>query len=309
MTEQNTTDAPTAADTTSTPGTADGTGTAGTGGPAGEAGSGPVTVLVTAATGKTGRRVAERLTAAGLTVRAGSRTGETVFDWAAPDTWAPALKGADLVYVNYYPDLAAPGAIEAMRVFGKEAAAAGVRRLVLLSGRGEQEAVYSEGALLEGGVPVTVVRGAFFAQNFSEGWLGEGLEQGEIAFPAGDTAEPFIDVEDLADVLVAALTDERHAGRTYNVTGPRTITFAEAAAEISRAAGREVRYVPVTGEEYRAALEESGFPPAEAAWLTELFQMLLDGHNASTTDDVREVLGREPRDFAEFARQVWGGGS
>ncbi|AZK97444.1 MULTISPECIES: Rossmann-fold NAD(P)-binding domain-containing protein [Streptomyces] len=273
------------------------------------AGSGPVTVLVTAATGKTGRRVVERLTAAGLRVRAGSRTGETVFDWEAPDTWAPALKGADLAYVNYFPDLAAPGAIAAMRAFGREAAAAGVRRLVLLSGRGEPEAVFSEGALADAGVPVTVVRGAFFAQNFSEGWLGEGLEQGEIAFPAGDTGEPFVDAEDLADVLVATLTDERHAGRTYEITGPRVVTFAEAAAEISRAAGREIRYIPVSGDEYRAGLEASGLPPAEAAWLTELFGTLLDGHNASTTDGVREVLGREPRDFAAFARREWGGGN
>ncbi|MYS63542.1 NmrA family NAD(P)-binding protein [Streptomyces sp. SID5473] len=268
-----------------------------------------MTVLVTAATGKTGRRVVERLTAAGLRVRAGSRTGETVFDWEAPDTWAPALKGADLAYVNYFPDLAAPGAIAAMRAFGREAAAAGVRRLVLLSGRGEPEAVFSEGALADAGVPVTVVRGAFFAQNFSEGWLGEGLEQGEIAFPAGDTGEPFVDAEDLADVLVATLTDERHAGRTYEITGPRVVTFAEAAAEISRAAGREIRYIPVSGDEYRAGLEASGLPPAEAAWLTELFGTLLDGHNASTTDGVREVLGREPRDFAAFARREWGGGN
>ncbi|QDY79851.1 NmrA family NAD(P)-binding protein [Streptomyces qinzhouensis] len=272
------------------------------------AGAGTVTVLVTAATGKTGRRVAERLTAAGLTVRAGSRTGETAFDWAAPETWAPALKGADLAYVNYFPDLAAPGAVEDMRIFGKAAAAGGVRRLVLLSGRGEPDAVAAEQALGEAGLPVTVVRGAFFAQNFSEGWLAEGLDQGEIAFLGGDAAEPFVDVDDLADVLVAALTDERHAGRAYDITGPRVMTFAEAAAEISRVTGREIRYIPVTGEAYRAGLTESGLPAADAAWLTELFEMLLDGHNASTTTGVRDVLGREPRDFAEFAERAWGGG-
>ncbi|MFE0426504.1 NmrA family NAD(P)-binding protein [Streptomyces sp. NPDC058953] len=269
----------------------------------------PATVLVTAATGKTGHRVAARLTAAGLTVRAGSRTGDTVFDWTAPATWAPALKGADLAYVNYFPDLAAPGAPEALRAFGRAAADAGVRRLVLLSGRGEPDAVASEKALRESGVPLTVVRASFFAQNFSEGPMAEGLDRGEIVFPAGETAEPFIDAEDLADVLVAALVEDRHSGRTYEVTGPRLLTFAEVAAEISRASGRGVVYVPVPGEAYRDALRQAGLPEADAAWVADLFVMLLDGHNASTTDGVREVIGREPRDFAEFADREWGGGN
>lgn len=267
------------------------------------------TVLVTAATGKTGHRVAERLSAAGHTVRAGSRSGGTLFDWTDPATWAPALKGAELAYVNYFPDLAAPGASEALRAFGRAAAEAGVRRLVLLSGRGEPEAVASEEALREAGVPLTVVRAAFFAQNFSEGPMAEGLERGEIVFPAGDTAEPFIDAEDLADVLVAALTEDGHTGRTYEVTGPRLLTFAEVAAEISRASGRETAYIAVPGEAYRAALREAGYPDEDAAWVTELFVTLLDGHNASTTDGVREVLGREPRDFTEFADREWGGGN
>lgn len=264
-----------------------------------------ITVLVTAATGKTGRRVVPRLAARGITVRAGSRNGETVFDWESPDTWAPALKGMQRAYVNYYPDLAAPAAAQAMRAFGAAAAEAGVGRLVLLSGRGEPEAVASEAALAECGVPLTVVRASFFAQNFSEGPMAEGLGRGEIAFPAGDTAEPFIDAEDLADVLVAALVEDGHEGRTYEVTGPRPITFAEVAAEISAALGREIRYVPLPGAAYRAALQEAGLSEPEASWLTELFTTLLDGHNASTTTDVREVLGREPGDFAAFARREW----
>ncbi|MEU9603359.1 NmrA family transcriptional regulator [Streptomyces sp. NPDC048057] len=268
--------------------------------------SGDLTVLVTAATGKTGRRVVPRLTARGITVRAGSRTGDTVFDWQAPDTWAPALQGVQRAYVNYYPDLAAPGAVEAMRAFGATAAKSGVSRLVLLSGRGEPAAVAAEAALAECGVPLTVVRASFFAQNFSEGPMAEGLGRGEIAFPAGDTAEPFIDAEDLADVLVAALVEDGHEGRTYEVTGPRPMTFAEVAAEVSSALGREVRYVPVPGAAYQAALQEAGLSEPEAMWLTDLFTTLLDGHNASSTTGVRELLGREPGDFAAFARREWG---
>ncbi len=262
------------------------------------------TVLVTAATGKTGHRVAERLAERGVQVRAGSRRGAVPFDWEDPSTWAPALGGADAAYVTYYPDLAGPGATEAMRAFGQAAAAAGVGRLVLLSGRGEPDAVEAESALREAGVPLTVVRASFFAQNFSEGPMAEGVAQGELVFPAGGTAEPFIDADDLADVMVAVLTEEGHTGETYEVTGSRLLTFQEAAEEIGRATGREVRYVPVTGEEYQGMLQQVGLPAQDAQWLVELFTMLMDGHNASTTDGVRQVLGRAPRDFADYARDA-----
>ncbi|MFJ4876684.1 NmrA family transcriptional regulator [Streptomyces sp. NPDC088745] len=266
------------------------------------------TVLVTAASGKTGRRVAERLTARGLDVRAGSRTGAVPFDWEDEKTWGPALAGADAAYVTYYPDLAAPGAVAAMHGFGLAAGEQGVRRLVVLSGRGEPEAVRAENALREAwGDPsgLTVVRAAFFAQNFSEGALAEGVAAGEIAFPAGDTAEPWVDAEDLADAVVETLVAPGHGGEVYELTGPRLLTFAEVAAELSRATGREVRYVPVTVPEYASALQGHGLPAGEAQWLAGLFGGLLDGHNASTTEGVRRVLGRAPRDFRTFTATTW----
>ncbi|MFB7452365.1 NmrA family transcriptional regulator [Streptomyces sp. NPDC056194] len=267
------------------------------------------TILVTSATGKTGRRVAERLAARGATVRAGSRSGATVFDWEAPETWAPALRGADAAYVAYYPDLAAPGAVEAMETFGRLAAENGVRRLTLLSGRGEPEAVLAEEALraAASGAELTVVRAAFFAQNFNEGLLAEGVAEGAVVFPAGDTAEPFIDADDLADVVVETLTADGHAGRVHEVTGPRPVGFAEVAAEISRASGRPVVYRPVSGTEYAQLLAGFGLPAGEAQWLAALFGTLLDGHNASATDGVKRILGREPRSFTEFAAEAWGG--
>ncbi|MEU4102702.1 NmrA family NAD(P)-binding protein [Streptomyces tanashiensis] len=267
------------------------------------------TILVTSATGKTGRRVAERLAARGVTVRAGSRTGATVFDWEAPETWAPALRGADAAYVAYYPDLAAPGAVEAMDAFGRLAVEHGVRRLTLLSGRGEPEAVLAEEALraAASGVELTVVRASFFAQNFSEGLLAEGVAEGAVVFPAGDTAEPFIDVDDLADVVVETLTADGHAGRVHEVTGPRPVGFAEVAAAISRASGRPVVYQAVSPAEYAGLLAGFGLPAGEAEWLAALFATLLDGHNASATDGVKRILGREPRSFADFAAEVWGG--
>ncbi|MFB7645408.1 NmrA family transcriptional regulator [Streptomyces sp. NPDC056084] len=267
------------------------------------------TVLVTSGTGKTGRRVVERLGSGDVPVRVGSRAGEVRFDWADDSTWGAALRGADAAYVAYYPDLAAPGAQDAMRLFGRTAVDTGVRRVVLLSGRGEPEAVLAESALGEAYPDLTVIRSAFFAQNFSEGAMTEGVLAGVVAFPGGGTAEPWIDADDVADVVVAALTENGHEGQTYELTGPRLLTFAEAAAEISRITGRAVRYTAVSGTEYAESLNRFGLPVPEAEWLAGLFTTLLDGHNASTTDGVKRVLGREPRDFAAFARHAAAAGA
>lgn len=268
-------------------------------------------VLVTSGTGKTGRRVVERLAARGVPVRAGSRGGEVVFDWSDPSGWEAALSGAEAAYVAYFPDLAAPGAPEAMTAFGRIARGCGVRRLVLLSGRGEPQAVVAEEALraAAGEAELTVVRSAFFAQNFSEGALLDGVLGGEVVFPAGGSAEPFVDADDLADVVVAALCGEAGAGAVHELTGPRPLTFAEAAAELTRATGREVRYVPVTGPQYAAMLERYGMPQDEAGFLAGLFTTLLDGHNASVTDGVERALGRDPKPFAAFAAEAARDGS
>lgn len=268
--------------------------------------TGVATVLVTAATGKTGHRVADRLTALGHEVRRGSRGGAVPFDWADRATWEPALRGADAAYVNYYPDLAAPGAPEDMRALGRLAAGAGVRRLVLLSGRGEPQAVVAEDALRECGLEVRAVRASFFAQNFSEGALADGVAAGELVFPAGATAEPFVDADDLADVLVAVLTDERPGSSVHEVTGPRSLTFAQAAEEIAAVTGGPVVYTGVTAGAYAGLLTDFGLPAPEARWLAELFAELLDGHNSATADGVREILGRDPRDFADFAKEAFG---
>ncbi|MFI7368127.1 NmrA family transcriptional regulator [Streptomyces sp. NPDC050149] len=263
-------------------------------------------VLVTSGTGKTGSRVAERLAARGVPVRAGSRSGEVPFDWADPSGWEAALSGADAAYVAYYPDLAAPGAPEAMSTFGEIAGRCGVRRLVLLSGRGEPQAVVAEEALraAAGDAELTVVRSAFFAQNFSEGALLDGVLGGEVVFPAGGCAEPFVDVDDLADVVVAALCGAGGGGTVHELTGPRALTFAEAAAELTGATGREVRYVAVTGPQYASMLQQYGVPEAEAGFLAGLFTFLLDGHNAPVTDGVKQALGRDPKPFAAFAAEA-----
>lgn len=275
------------------------------------------TTLVLGGTGKTGRRVAERLEARGMPVRVGSRSGEPPFDWNDQTTWSPALEGAGSAYVSYYPDLAIPGSVAAVRSFAKLAAEAGVRRLVLLSGRGEEEAQRAERALREvgedTGVEWTIVRCSWFNQNFDENYLLEPVLGGEVALPSGDVPEPFVDADDIADVAVAALTEDGHAGEIYELTGPRLLTMEEAVGEIAEATGRKIRFVPVLLEEYEAVLAEQDVPPEFSLFLTYLFGEVLDGRNAYLTDGVRRALGREPKDFSEYAREtaatgVWDGG-
>ncbi|WP_371522511.1 NmrA family transcriptional regulator [Kitasatospora sp. NBC_01300] len=257
-------------------------------------------VLVVGGTGKTGRRVAERLAGSGYEVRVGSRSGAVAFDWHDEGTWEAALEGVSAAYLTYYPDLAFPGAVEAVGAFARLAARRGVGRLVLLSGRGEEAAEAGEKAVMESGAAWTVVRCAWFNQNFSESFFLDPVLAGELALPVGGAVEPFVDAEDIADVAVAALTEAGHAGEVYELTGPRLLSFADVAVELSRATGRGVRFEAVSEAAYRGVLEEAGLPGDFA----ELFSVILDGRNASLGDGVRRALGREPRDFADFAREA-----
>jgi uncharacterized protein YbjT (DUF2867 family) len=258
--------------------------------------------LVLGATGKTGRRIIERLRARGVPTRAGSRSGQPPFDWEDPATWAPALEGVGSAYISYYPDLAVPGAVEATRSFAELAVGSGVRRLALLSGRGEPEAERAERAVRDTGADLTILRSTWFMQNFSEDYMLDHVLSGEIRLPAGDVPTPFLDIDDLADIAVEALTDDRHVGQLYELTGPRSLTMAEVAAEISAAADREVRYAAVSLDQHAAEAAEHGVPPEFVEFLTYLFGEVVDGRNASTTDGVRRALGREPRDFGDYAR-------
>ncbi|HYZ86881.1 MAG TPA: hypothetical protein VE621_20865, partial [Bryobacteraceae bacterium] len=119
-----------------------------------------------------------------------------------------------------------------------------------------------------------------------------------------DVLEPFIDADDIADIAVAALTDDKHVGQLYEVTGPRLMTFRDLVAEVSKATGREIRYIPISFDEYQAGMLEHGVPEDLAKGLTELFRAILDGRSSYVTDGVQRALGRAPRDFSEFAREM-----
>ncbi|MFI2630702.1 NmrA family transcriptional regulator [Streptomyces collinus] len=261
------------------------------------------TVVVTGATGRTGSRVARAAEAAGLTVRAASRA--TGFDWWDASTWADTLRGADAAYLAHPSDVGAPGAAEVVGALAREAVGLGVRRLVLLSARGEDQALPTEEALRSSGAAWTVVRAAWFAQNFSEGPLvAELRERGGLVFPAGEVREPFLDVRDIADVVVRVLASgDRHAERILRLSGARLLTFGQAVAEIAAATGRPLTYRAVSTRDYGEALAGFGVPPEEVAGMTEIFGTLLDGRNAHLSDGVREVLGRAPRDFGDFVRE------
>lgn len=257
--------------------------------------------LVIGATGKTGSRVADKLEAKGLSVRRGSRNSKVPFDWEAPETWAPALSGANSAYITYFPDLAFPGAVEKLGSLCETAKDSGVEHLVLLSGRGEHHARLGEDVVRRSGVDFTIVRAAWFAQNFSEGYLRDPILAGVLPMPGGDIAEPIIDIDDIADVVVAALTEEGHRGELYEVTGPRLMTFADMARELSSAIGSPIHHIPISFEAFHAEIAKSG-GTFVADVFTAIARETLDGRNAHVSDGVMRALGREPRHFTEFAR-------
>lgn len=267
-------------------------------------------ILIIGAGGKTGSRVDARLKARGIKTRPVSRSTEMPFDWDRSETWAPVFKGIERAYVTYQPDIAIESAAEAIARIAALAHEESLKQMVLLSGRGEPGAQFAEAELKASGAPWTIVRSSFFSQNFSEGFLIDGILAGEIALPVGSVPEPFIDVEDIADIVVAALTDERHINKGYEVTGPRALTFAEAVHEISQALGRQIRYRQVTVEEF--AVNMAPYVPDDIIkLLVELFTVVLDGRNKSVMAGVEQALGRSARDFSDYVRDtvatgVWG---
>ncbi len=265
--------------------------------------------LVLGGTGKTGRRVVDGLQAQGLPVLIGTPSSETRFDWEDSSTWEPALDGAGSVYLSYYPDIAVPGAVEAVSALSELAVSRGIPRIVLLSGRGEPEAERAEQAVRATGAELTILRSTWFMQNFSEDYMLEHVLSGEIRLPGGDVATPFLDVRDIADIAVAAFTDDRHVGQLYELTGPRSLTFDQVAAEIAEAVGREVRYEPVSLEQHAAEAQAAGVPAEFIDLLNYLFDEVVDGRNADTANGVERALGRPARDFADYARETAASGA
>lgn len=269
----------------------------------------PLPTLIIGKNAKTGQRVDQRMQALGYLTRGVSRATSPAFDWEDPSTWREALEGTGSAYITFYPDLAIPAAERTIRDFTALARDVGLSHLVLLSGRGESGAERAEQVLMNSGLDWNVVRASWFMQNFSEGFMIEGILAGELVLPAGDVAEPFIDVDDIADVAVAALTRPELRNRLFEVTGPRALTFAQCASEISRAVGYPVRYSRIGIDEFIEVLREQGLPE-ETLWLMrELFTAVFDGRNSAPTRGVEEALGRPATDFSDYVRKVVSAGA
>ena len=269
------------------------------------------TILILGATGKTGRRIAQRLQAADVPVRLGSRGADPAFDWEDRSTWEAVLGGIHAVYISFQPDLAVPGAVETVQAFTDLAVKRGVRKLVLLSGRGEVEAEHAERVVQNSGVDWTLLRASWFFQNFSEAHFLEPILQGELALPVGNIAEPFVDVEDIAEIAVQALTSTGHSGQLYELTGPRALTFADAIEEIACVTKRDIGFVAVPPDAYRQALEQAQLPADLIDLVLYLFTTVLDGRNTPVAYGVQRALGRPARDFSDYVRRtaatgVWG---
>lgn len=260
--------------------------------------------LVLGGNGKTGRRIVERLQSLDLPVRIGSRTASLAFDWNTPENWEVVLEGVEAIYIAYYPDLAVPGATEQIRQLVAIAERMTVKRLVLLSGRGEAEAQLAERIVQNSSIPSTVLRCGWFNQNFSESFLLDMVLSGTIALPTAGVREPFVDADDIADAAVAALTEEGHADKLYEITGPRLMTFAEAVAEIAEASGRTVQFVEISREDFVAGLESADLPPVMVNLIDYLFAEVLDGRNEFLADGIQQALGRPPRDFSDYVKSA-----
>ncbi|UTW63201.1 NAD(P)H-binding protein [bacterium SCSIO 12741] len=262
-------------------------------------------ILVLGGTGKTGRRIVDLLTQKGHNVRIGSRSNQPSFDWHQPEEWTHALEGMDQVYITYQPDLAVPGALQAIEQLVKEAQKTGIQKLVLLSGKGEREAELCEQVVIHSGLDYTIVRASWFNQNFSESFLVDPILDGFVALPQSEVQIPFVDADDIAEVAVKALLEETHSGKIYQLTGPRSLTFKEAIYEIAEASNRAITFVPITVEEYGEGMRQAQLPE-DFIWLIEyLFREVLGNpKNSEITQDVEKVLGRPAIDFSQYVQRT-----
>ncbi|WP_350280086.1 NAD(P)H-binding protein [Kribbella sp. HUAS MG21] len=274
-------------------------------------------ILIVSGKGKTGRRVAAQLDARGVPYRLASRSTEPRFDWYDESTWADAVRGTETAYLA--PPVGPTGLAQAGKFVQR---ADGLRRLVLLSGRGvgspgRDFAVYDGSLELENvvrasGLDWTIVQPAWFAQGFSEDFLRYHVLAGEIRLSAGTGAEAWIDTDDVGDVMTTALLDDSYSGQTLAISGPRTLTMTEIATELTEATGRKITYVDLAPEDHVSELIEQGLTPEDADAVRDLFAVIRNHRSEYVSTGVDEVLGRPPRDFTHWARAtaatgVWTG--
>ena len=262
-------------------------------------------ILVIGGTGKTGRRVVEGLNELGHEVRIGSRSSSHEFNWEDPDSYAPALRGMDRAYIVYYPDLAVPGAKEAIEKLTEAALKEGLEKVVLLSGKGEKEAEACEEIVANSGLNYTLVRASWFNQNFSEGAFLDFILARHVALPMPEAEIPFVDADDIAEVVTKVLVDDSYNSQTITVTGPRKMTFKEVVDTMASDIGKKIQYQPITIGEFKEGLKAAGLPDSYVWLFGYLFQEVLGNpENQEVSDDVERVLGRKATDFRDYVEKT-----
>lgn len=262
-------------------------------------------ILIIGGTGKTGRRVVEQLQKKGIQPRIGSRQATPSFDWDDKNTWIESLKGIEKMYITYYPDLAVPGAKEAIESLTYLAKELGVKKIVLLSGKGEVEAEACEAIVKNSGVDYTIVRASWFNQNWSESFFLDPILSGEVALPMSNVLIPFVDANDIAEVAATVLLDNDYNGKTIEVTGPELITFKDIIHTISTVTNRNLNFHEITLEQYIEGMRQMQLPE-DVIWLIEyLFSnVLTNPNNQKISKDIEQVLGRKARTFLEYAKET-----
>ena len=262
-------------------------------------------ILVIGGTGKTGRRVVTQLQNRGLEPKIGSRSASIPFEWTDPNNWAEVLTGIEKMYVTYFPDLAVPGAKEAIAELTKVAKEAGVLKMVLMSGKGETEAEACEQIVMGSGLDYTIVRASWFNQNWSESFFLEPILAGVVALPYAEIPIPFVDADDIAEVAAEVLLNDQYNGKIIEVTGPELLNFSQAVAEIENATEKNIQFHAITLEQYVEGMKAEEVPE-DLIWLFEyLFkEVILNPENQKVTNDVQRVLGRRARSFSEFAKET-----
>jgi uncharacterized protein YbjT (DUF2867 family) len=262
-------------------------------------------ILVIGGTGKTGRRVAKNLKEVGHNIRVVGRNTTPAFDWENPETYAAVLKDMDRAYIVYYPDLAVPGARDAIAKLTEKALEAGLEKVVLLSGKGESEAEACEDIVANSGLNYTLVRASWFNQNFSEGAFLDFVKNGVVALPMPEAEIPFVDADDIADVVSKVLIDDSYNGQTITVTGPQKRTFKEIVDIMAEARKKHIQFVPISIDEFKEGMRKAGLPDSYVWLFGYLFKEVLGNpENQEVSRDVPKVLDRPAKDFETFAKET-----
>lgn len=260
--------------------------------------------LIIGSSGKTGSRILSKLEQLDYPVRLGSRNAKPSFDWEKPENWESVIQGVTQVYISFQPDLAVPSSLASIQQLVDICKKNQVKRLVLLSGRGEPEARACEQVVQNSGLEWTILRASWFFQNFSEGMFLDQILGGPVLFPRVSASEPFVDLDDLADLAVESLITDKHRNRLYELTGPELWNFKDAFQTIAEVTNQNIPFEELPLDDYIQTIKEWGLPE-DTIWLVNyLFRTVLDGRNESVVKDLELALGRKPKDFRTYVKET-----